>query len=896
MGLLDELLSQIDSLDEKDRKELETTVLDATKEQKWFPNPGPQTDAYFSDAFLTLYGGAGGGGKGLLPDEVVMTPYGYRKMKSLKVGDRVLAQDGAMSQIIGVYPQHKQQVYRVKFQDGAEIITDGPHKWNYSVSGKPTWRKSGRKWKVGTTELLREMISDGRTILIPVCEPLKINKTYKFDQRKIDPYVLGLLLGDGYIAQAGVAKSARITLSSIDEEIVESLPGEWGVTGICYYAKGEYRKLLDVELAKLGLSGCKSDTKFIPEPYKLGSVEQRWALLQGLMDTDGTASEDGKAYYTSVSKQLAEDVRWLVFSLGGRASIFEKETGYRNADGQKVPCKTSYNVYIRMQDNRDLFRLERKRRRCGLQNGGAGELKRKIVSIEPCGEAKTICIAIDHPTSLYVAGKDLIVTHNSDCGLGLAFTEHRRSLLMRRKYVELSGLTDRAIDINGTRKGYNGSAPPKLVTTDNRLIEFGAAEQVGSEQSWQGRAHDLLYIDEAAQFAESQIRFLMGWVRSTEEGQRCRVVLGSNPPLSDEGMWMISMFAPWLDENHPNPAKPGELRWYLTDAGQDVEVPGPGAYWFNGVDYVLTERDEAEDGVLVALSRTFIPAKLKDNPYLMRDAQYKAQQDALPEHLRNAVRDGKFTAARSDHELQLIPSEWIQAAMDRWKAQPHNKAPQCAIGVDPVRGGNDSLVIAPRYDGWYAPLVKMEGKKAKDGPTIAAEVLKVRTDQSVVIIDMGGGYGGSPYDCLITNINDDYIKQHKGSEATHERTLQGNQTFYNKRAWVYYRFKEALDPNQPGGSPIALPPDPKLFAMLCAIRLKQDDLDVIQLETKKDLVKRIGCSPDEADAVVMAWSAGPKQDNFRGGWDGHVSGQATQKNVKTRSRSASRFDNKRKRG
>jgi len=484
----------------------------------------------------------------------------------------------------------------------------------------------------------------------------------------------------------------------------------------------------------------------------------------------------------------------------------------------------------------------------------------------------------------------------SDCGLGLAFNEHSRSLIMRRKYVDLSGLVDRAVEINGSTKGLNKSPPPKLVTTDDRLIEFGAAQYVGDEQSWQGRAHDFLYIDEAAQWAESQIRFLMGWVRSADADQRCRVVLGSNPPLSDEGMWMISMFAPWLDERHPNPAKAGELRWYITDGGKDHEVNGPGNYTCVAEDvYQLTERAMDEDGVLTALSRTFIPAKLKDNPYLLRDAQYKAQQDALPEHLRNAIRDGKFTAARTDHELQLIPSEWIQAAMDRWKPQPHNKAPQCAIGVDVARGGADNTILAPRYDGWFAPLVKKPGKETPDGSSVAALILQHRTDNSAIVIDMGGGYGGSPYDKLTENINAEHVHKHLGSEATNEKTKAGNQRFYNNRAKVYYRFYEALNPDQPGGSPIALPNDPRLFAQLCSIRLKQDDVDVIQLETKKDLVKRIGESPDEADAVVQAWSRGPKQDNFRGGWSGHHNDKSLQRNVVRTERRASRLDKPRAR-
>ncbi len=450
----------------------------------------------------------------------------------------------------------------------------------------------------------------------------------------------------------------------------------------------------------------------------------------------------------------------------------------------------------------------------------------------------------------------------TDWGLGLAFTSHQRSLLMRRKYTDLSGIVDRAIEINGSRAGFNGSPPPKLRTEDDRLIEFGAAQRVGDEQSWQGRPHDLIYIDEAAQFAESQVRFLMGWVRSATVGQRCRVCLGSNPPLSEEGAWLIQMFAPWLDPQHHNPAKSGELRWYVTDAGKDYEVPEDGDYRIEDGEPVKS--DDPDD--LTAMSRTFIPAKLKDNPQLMRDKQYKAQQDALPEHLRAAIRDGNFNAARRDHELQLIPSEWIKAAQDRWTAEPPDGIPMCAIGVDVAQGGADSTVLAPRHDWWFSNIIKVPGEKTPLGKDVAALVFSHRRDGATVIVDMGGGYGGATYEQLTANIDKRFIQQYKGSEKSRARTKLGHQGFYNTRAEAYYRFYEALDPGQQGGSQIALPPSPMLFSDLCSIRLYADDVDVIRLESKKNLVDRIGRSPDESDAVVMSWHKGNKNANIDGGW------------------------------
>ncbi len=164
----------------------------------------------------------------------------------------------------------------------------------------------------------------------------------------------------------------------------------------------------------------------------------------------------------------------------------------------------------------------------------------------------------------------------SDLLIGLALGAHRSSLIVRRQYTDLSALIDRTLEAYGSRRGYNGSIPPRLTTDDGRIIDFGACARAGDEQSWQGRPHDFLGIDEAAQLQEGQVRYLMGWVRSVVPGQRTRVVFASNPPLTAEGKWLTRMFSPWLDPQHPNRAKPGELRWFATDEnGKDMEVDGP---------------------------------------------------------------------------------------------------------------------------------------------------------------------------------------------------------------------------------------------------------------------------------------------------------------------------------
>jgi len=454
----------------------------------------------------------------------------------------------------------------------------------------------------------------------------------------------------------------------------------------------------------------------------------------------------------------------------------------------------------------------------------------------------------------------------TDLLLGLAFNEHRRSLILRRQYTDLSAITERAIQINGSRDGFNGSSPPKLRTSEGRLIEFGAAKSLGDEQAWQGQPHDLLGCDEAVHFLELQIRFLMGWVRSTVEGQRVRTVLATNPPLDASGQWIVGMFRPWLDITHPNPAKPGELRWFVTDPdGKDMEVDGP--------------RPVAMDGrMLIPMSRTFIPASLRDNPFLLK-SNYQANLDALPEPLRSAVRDGNFMAARQDSEWQVIPTAWVIAAQQRWTERPPQGVPMCAMGVDASGGGTDPMTIACRHDGWYAPLVEIAGKdipRDRIGTHCAGIVLSYRRDAAKVIIDMGGGYGGGIYEHVCATIGKEFTLGYKGAGDGMGRTHDKQMAFKNKRTEALWRFREALNPDQDGGSPIALPMDQGLVADLTAPTwepVSHKGGMAIKVESKEDVCARLGRSTDRGDAVMMAWSDGLKQANIKDGWPGYQRGR-----------------------
>ena len=430
--------------------------------------------------------------------------------------------------------------------------------------------------------------------------------------------------------------------------------------------------------------------------------------------------------------------------------------------------------------------------------------------------------------------------------LGCAFTDHQKTLIMRRQYTDIDGLTSDAMRLFQDVAKLSGGARPKIKTQDGRLIEFGACKHPGDEQSWQGQPHDLLAFDEVTQFMEYQFRYLQTWNRTVEKGQRSRIIAATNPPTSAQGEWVIGYWRPWLDPNHPNPAKHGELRWFVTDPdGKDMEVDGPEPMQFPG-----------RNDVVVPKSRTFIPGKVDDNPYLI-DSGYKSTLDALPEPLRSAMRDGNFMLSRKDVLNQVIPTQWVREAMARWEAGRAKGVPMCAIGVDVCTpNGEDNLTLAPRYDGWFDEIIKIPGKALKDESDMAAQVVKHRLDAADIILDMGGGYGGSTKLRLKDNGID--IIGYKGVESTERKTVADRKVgFTNKRSAAYWAIREALDPSQPGGSSIALPNSTTLLADLTAPTFELTKQG-FKIEPKKLVRERLGRSPDEGDAVVMSWWAGPR--------------------------------------
>ena len=432
----------------------------------------------------------------------------------------------------------------------------------------------------------------------------------------------------------------------------------------------------------------------------------------------------------------------------------------------------------------------------------------------------------------------------TDLIAGLALTQHQRTLLLRPQYTDLGALIERVVKIAGTRKGLN-SAPPAQFKFNNRVIDFGAAAKMDRAETWQGNPHDLLAFDEACQFTEEVVRFLMGWNRAADESlggesnTRVRTVLASNPPLGSEGEWIIGMFRPWLDLTHPNPAEPGELRWFITDPdGNDLETDDATPIEIEGTTYVPK-------------SRTYIPAALSDNPFLI-DTGYQSTLDAMPEPLRSAIRDGNFMAAREDDTWQVIPTSWVLEAHERWR-QGKPKHSMTSIGLDVARGGKDNTVFAPRYGVWFADLKVVPGRETPDGTSVSVLAAGMLREGAVVGVDNIGI--GADAETALKNAGLPF-EGCNGSEKSTAHTRDGSFGFTTYRSEMWWMLREALDPEY--GFDIALPPDPALQADLTTptYTVRPGQPPKIYVEAKTDCIKRLGRSPDRGDAVVYAWASG----------------------------------------
>lgn len=436
----------------------------------------------------------------------------------------------------------------------------------------------------------------------------------------------------------------------------------------------------------------------------------------------------------------------------------------------------------------------------------------------------------------------------TDLAVGKALTQHQVVQFFRREGTELGGIIDRMEGVLGHRNGLGGKPPVWRAPWGGcRLIEFGSVPNLGDERKFQGRPKDLLVIDEAANFLEAQVRFLMGWVRTVDPTQRTQTLMTFNPPTSAEGRWIVDFFGPWLNKKHPMyPTAPGVLRYVAVLDGKDVWLTSGEPFNHKG-ETVLPQ------------SRTFIPSRIGDNPFLM-GTNYMSTLQALPEPLRSQMLNGDFEAGMQDDPWAVIPTAWVEAAQARWKPRSP-RGEMLGMGVDVARGGKDNTTIATRHKTdtstrWFDELKPgrnvFPGEETPNGPKVAGLVIAVRADDSPVAIDVIG-VGASPYDKLnelrVQVLGVNVAEKSLGTDKS------GRLRFFNLRSELWWRMRETLDPSNDTG--VALPPDPQLAKELCAPKWELSGM-TIKVESREDIIDRIGYSPDRATAVILANIEVPK--------------------------------------
>lgn len=348
-----------------------------------------------------------GTGKALPLDTPILTPTGWTTMAGMHEGVSIIGQDGRPTIVEGVYPQGEQDVYQITFSDGTQATSTLDHLWTVDT---PVRRYRKQPSQVFTlAEIMDAGLKDkygNRKFFIPIVEPVE----FTAKPVTLDPYLLGVLLGNGYLRKHSVSLSSgdQYLLNEVREKIAleyvelrKRSRYDYDLCGVFYHRNPVLKKL-----RVLGLLEKHAEDKFIPDEYLFNSVQVRTEILQGLLDTDGSVSGCG-IEYTTASPHLAEQVKFLVQSLGGIVTQTERYPAYAYK-GETLTGQLSYRLYLRVPNSLEAFKTVTKRSIKRTKYHPA----RGIESVEYIGKQLVQCIKVAAPDGLFVIN-DCIVTHNT---------------------------------------------------------------------------------------------------------------------------------------------------------------------------------------------------------------------------------------------------------------------------------------------------------------------------------------------------------------------------------------------------------------------------------------------------------------------------------------------------
>lgn len=758
-----------------------------------------------------------GPGKAQPKDTVIPTPEGRRRFGDLKPGDRVFTGDGSITTVKAVYDRGVLPVYRISFDDSSSTLACGEHLWK--VRGRTerrhfSMRQNGwsetrerraraQGWSVtppdgyvvlSTEQIIaRNKCRDGagrRQFEIPRQGPAQ----YPSQRLPLDPYVLGVWLGDG-VRMGG--KYATKPTAEIQHEIngrgYETSPECGGIVTV-YGIVGRLRDL--------GVLPLYSYERFVPEIYLFGSIRDRMDILCGLMDTDGGVDADGHMQFASTSERLAKDVMWLVRSLGGTAHQAKtKLPFYYGPNRRKIAGRPCYRVVIRLPFNP--FRVPERKARWVDPSKSPATLRymtRMIDRIEPAGGAECMCIEVEHASALYLTN-DFIVTHNTAVLAWVGW-----NYMVTRPHPRCG-----ATSINGAN--LKAGLWTELAFWRNRSPMLKAAFEMTSNKIFSREYPETWKIEART------------WAKDANSEQIGNALRGIHGPYV---MWILDESGGYPDAILPVcenifAGNPDEA--HIVQAGNPTNLSGPlyhactQALHLWKVVEITGDPDDPKRSPRIPIehARQQIQQYGRDNPWV----------------LVNIL--GRFPPASID---SLIGIDEVRDAMKREYHPGEYEHEARILGADVAQFGDDASVVFPRQGLMAFPPLKYRNV---NGPTLAGHISRKWQDWDAdgCFVDNTGGYGASCIDHLIA-LGRTPIPVLFSGEPNDKR-------YYNKRAEMYF---EAVQWIKRGG---ALPPVPELAAALTktTYTMKKDRLLLIPKAQVKDL---LGYSPDDADAFVQTFA------------------------------------------
>lgn len=442
-------------------------------------NARPVTETIDPDSIMLM--GHPKRGKAQEIHEPVLTNNGWIEIGKIRPGDRVFGPDGKTHGVIAIMPQGNVPLYRVGFDDLTYTITTAEHEWAFSHRAYPARARNG---VLETQELHTYLLDKNARLLLPGCQPIQFDPPRTLP---VDPYALGLLLGDGCISGASV-RFANPS-EELHQAVIEGMRGTLGAQYVQDNCLHSTIKGIMPALYAMGLDHHLSVDKFLPTDCLFMNVKDRFALLQGLLDTDGSQEGLVTKFNTS-STVLAQDVAELVRSLGGRASISSKEPTF-TYKGVRKTGHTAYRVGIRLPNEFGCpFRLDYK---AAAWNNGAKKRPpyKRIVSVEPAGNGEAVCISLDSDDQLYIT-RDYIVTHNSTMAASICEVEGYEKVLMvdlergAKAFARMYPKVD-VIDVPLYDIDYFSDVMNEVVANDGSGYDCIIVDTMSTAQKWKAR-------------------------------------------------------------------------------------------------------------------------------------------------------------------------------------------------------------------------------------------------------------------------------------------------------------------------------------------------------------------------------------------------------------------------